>query len=327
MEDLPRVFLIGFGPTTEAALRSLTTCTQVVGILRDTLDRSDPVIALAENLAIPVFTSILPNDLCALIEESQADHVVISSYNRIIKGDLLERYTVINVHFSPLPRYRGRAPVNWAIINGETFAAISIHLVDSGLDSGNILYQKKIPILPRDVVTDLYQRLNALQEQHLGQTVVRVASGYTGTPQDQTMATYGCARLPQDGEIDWKDSATHIDRLVRALAPPFPGAFTYFMGQRLIIRRAEPVDGLRTYAGRVPGRVIHVCREEGWIEILAGEGALRLFEVETHDGKTCKAADLISSTRFTLGLILSDLHNLHLNLVDKITKLEDRSYR
>jgi methionyl-tRNA formyltransferase len=327
MEDLPRVFLIGFGPTTETALRSLAACTKVVGILRDTLEPNDSVITLAKDLAIPVFTSILPSDLCALAEESQANHIVISSYNRIIKGDLLERYPVINVHYSPLPRYRGRAPVNWAIINGEAFAAISIHLVDSGLDSGNILYQEKIPISPGDTVTDLYQRLNALQEQHLGQTVSRVAAGYMGMPQDQTMATYGCARLPQDGEIDWKDPATHIDRLIRALTSPFPGAFTYFAGQRLIIRQAEPVDDLRTYAGRVPGRVIQVCRGAGWVDILAGEGALRLFEVETRDGRICKAADVINSTRFTLGLTLSDLHDLYLNLADKITTLEDKPYR
>lgn len=326
MKGQPRVFLIGYGPTTETALRSLMVCVNVVGVLRETTDPSDPVVLAAQRGSIPVFTA-LPGELGYLLAETQTEYVVISSYNRIIGSDLLKSYPFINVHYAPLPAYRGRAPVNWAIINGEPETAITIHLVDTGLDSGNILYQEKIPISNKDNVTDLYQRLNIIQEQQLGQAVLKATAGYRGSLQKHTSATYGCARLPDDGEIEWGDSAVKIDRLIRALTPPFPGAFTYFSGQRVTIWRAEPVRDLEIYVGRVPGRIIRVSREERWIDVLAGEGALRIYEVEVEGEGLRMAADLFRSTRATLGLRTTDLHGLLTELSARISRLEKELYQ
>ena len=158
----------------------------------------------------------------------------------------------VNVHYSPLPQYRGRANVNWAIINGEKDAAISIHLVAPSLDAGNVLFQKRVSIRPIDTAQSLYERLNAIQERELGAAVLRAIAGDPGLPQDHRQATYGCARLPDDGEIDWNGSAIAIDRLIRALSAPFlPGAFTYLQQRRIVIARAEPRENAPIYAGSV----------------------------------------------------------------------------
>src|SRR5262249_88595 len=158
--------------------------------------------------------------------------VVISSYDRIVPPDLLRRCPFVNVHYAPLPQYRGRANVNWAIINGESHTGITIHLVDQGLDSGNILYQALITIPPADTVPALYDHLNRLQREQLGAAVGRFLAGDSGVAQDPESATYGCTRLPADGEIDWSQPTDRIDALIRALVKPFPGAFTFFNGRR-----------------------------------------------------------------------------------------------
>src|SRR6202008_1176253 len=100
-----------------------------------------------------------------IVTELHPDVVVISSFSRILSAEVLALSRFINVHYSPLPRYRGRANVNWAIINGEPTAAISVHMVRPGLDDGEILYQEEIDIGPKDTATTLYERLNAIQER------------------------------------------------------------------------------------------------------------------------------------------------------------------
>src|SRR5436190_9786350 len=198
----PRVFLIGNGPTASAAITSLLSQFTVCGVVRD-LNGSgnDPVRSIAEKENIPVFPLQRPKEIAAQIAEMRPDAVVISSFNRILPAEILSLTRFVNVHFSPLPRYRGRANVNWALINGDSTAAISIHTVVPGLDSGNLLFQEEIPIKSDDTAYSLYERLNAIQERELGPAVLRMLNGDEGRPQDHSRATYGCARVPSDGEI------------------------------------------------------------------------------------------------------------------------------
>jgi methionyl-tRNA formyltransferase len=114
-------------------------------------------------------------------------------------------------------------------------------------------------------VADLYERLNRLQRELLPGAVEDCLGGATGIEQDRDAATYACTRVPADGEIDWTAPTTVIDRLVRALTAPYPGAFTYLGLQRVWISRAAPSPEPPTYVGRVPGRVVRVDREAGWI--------------------------------------------------------------
>src|SRR5881392_1694862 len=104
-------------------------------------------------------------------------------------------------------------------------------------------------------------------------------NGDEGRPQNHDEATYGCARVPEDGEIDWNAKTEAIDRLIRALAPPFPGAYTYLEGEPLTISRDVPLVSPPRYEGRVPGRVIGRSSSEGWVDVLTGDSVLRLLEV------------------------------------------------
>lgn len=209
--------------------------------------------------------------------------------------------------------------MNWAIINNEIATGITIHLVSPALDGGNVLFQEAVPIMPDDTATGLYERLNAIQLRELGSAVVRAALGDPGNPQNPEEATFGCARVAADGEIDWTQTSPAIDRLIRALTPPFPGAFTHLEMEKLVITRASPRLNPPAYAGRIPGRIVGRSAAEGWVDVLTGDGVMRLFEVAVapFTGPSCSAAAVIRSTRCSLGLS-------RLDLLRRITALEDR---
>lgn len=307
-----RLLLLGIGPTTLSALESLVPHFALLGVVRDRkvvagAPEHDPVIARAHDLGVPCFADTTLAAVAGLVRDLRPDCVVISSYNRIIGPELLKHCPFVNVHYAPLPAYRGRANVNWAIINGESEAAISIHTVAAGLDAGNILFQQRRPIGPDDTIGDLYAALNELQRQYLGATIARFLSGYQGEPQDESQATYGCTRIPQDGEIDWGQPTAQIYALIRGLAAPYPGAFSFLHMRRLRIWRATPVTDAPRYVGRIAGRVVGRSRAAGSVDVLTGDGILRLYEVQFDSGDPLPAAQAITSTRETLGLRTSDL--------------------
>lgn len=324
--DRPNVLLLGYGPTAASAFRSLLRHCRVVGLVRERPagGKSDDLIDAAESAGIPVLSGSGTPALRAAVMATQPQLVVVSSYDRIIGRELLATVPFINVHYSPLPQYRGRANVNWAIINGEATAAISIHWIDSHLDNGNLLFQAEIAIGERDTVADLYERLNALQEHALGLAAVRAAAGDPGRAQSEAAASYGCSRVPDDGEIDWRQSTAAIDRLIRALAPPFPFAFTHLCGHRVEICRAVPCLDAPHYSGRVSGRVVGRSAREGWVDVLTGDGVLRLLEVSVDGRSRIAAATVITSTRQTLGLSKLELLNRITTLEQRIAALEAR---
>ncbi|MBD2437156.1 methionyl-tRNA formyltransferase [Nostoc sp. FACHB-110] len=321
---MANVLLIGIGTTTLTALESLISKCQVQGVVRDA-DIDDPVVNLAKQANIPVFPDTSQKAIKELILKLQPDCVVVSSYNQILPLSLIELSTFINVHYSPLPQYRGRANVNWAIINDEPCAAISIHRISPDLDEGNILFQELIPIHMDDTVADLYDRLNQIQQQNLGETVIKTFHGYEGIKQNNAEATYGCTRLPEDGEIDWANSTRSIDCLIRSLVPPFPGAYTYFQGKKLLIWQAKPVNNPPVYVGRIPGRVIARSKTEGFVDILTGDGVLRIYEVQLVGEARTDAAHIIKSIKTSLGLRTSELLNRIQTLEAEITKLKENA--
>lgn len=306
----PKVLQLGAGPTASSALEALAERFDLVGLVRECrpgASEDDRTARLARSLGVPVLPDASRKAIGRYIDELGPDCVVASSHGRILPPDLLARCRFVNVHYAPLPRYRGRANVNWAIINGERSAAITIHAICPGLDAGHILYQESIEIGEFEDVARVYDRLNSIQRAVLAATVQRHLAGDDGFPQDHRAATYCCARTPDDGEIDWSRPALEVCRLIRALVDPFPGAFTYLEGRLLVICRAELVTDPRRYEGRVPGRVVSVSREDGSVEVLAGEGILRVLEVRTGDGPDRAASEVIRSSRCTLGLGKSDL--------------------
>jgi methionyl-tRNA formyltransferase len=305
-----RVLLVGMGPTTESALASLVDRYDVVGVVRDAPE-GDAALRIAAERGVPVTADLSVASLRSLVAADRPDCVVVSSYDRILPADLVRTCPFVNVHYAPLPRYRGRATVNWAILNGETETAITVHTLAPGLDAGGILWQEAVPIGPDDTVTDLYRSLNARQQAVLAPAVARRIAGDEGEPQDESRATYSCGRVPDDGEIDWSAPTAVVDRLVRALTEPFPGAFTWLGLRRLWIDRSRPVDGAPVYEGRVPGRVVRVMRgdgaAEGWVDVLTGDGVLRVFDVREDGGPPVPASEVVRSVKATLGLRTADL--------------------
>ena len=304
------VLLLGMGPTALSALESLAARFRVVGLFRDARsspDGTDEVVERARALMIPVFSDLSIDGVERVVGQSRPDCTVVSSYDRILPSRVLSNSRFVNVHYAPLPEYRGRANVNWAVINDEPETAITIHVIAPGLDAGNILYQRRIPIGADDTVRELYTRLNEVQREVLGETVARYISGYAGEPQDETAATYGCTRVPDDGEINWSDSTRRIYALIRALAPPYPGAHTYLGARRVTILRAAPLANAPHYVGRIPGRVVGRSSKHGHVDVLTGDGVLRIHEVMTADSIAAPAAVFIESTKQTLGLRTADL--------------------
>jgi methionyl-tRNA formyltransferase len=312
--ERPRVVLVGLGPTTDTALSSLHGRFDVVGLVRD---GEDEVTTRARALGVPVTADTSLEALREIVTDLAPDAVVVSSYHRIVPADLLSRCPFVNVHYAPLPRYRGRATVNWAIINGEPSVAISIHCLVAALDAGGVLYQEHLPIGLHDTVTDLYERLNEVQRRALADAVARRIAGDEGKPQEESEASYGCTRTPEDGEIAWSDPTIDVYRLIRALTAPFPGAYSYLGLRRLWIRRAEPVAEPDRFDGRVPGRVVGRSAGEGWVDVLTGDGVVRLHEVQVDGEPAARAADVIRSVKLTLGLRTADL-------LGRIAELEAR---
>ncbi|KYC37752.1 hypothetical protein WA1_04330 [Scytonema hofmannii PCC 7110] len=323
---MANVLLIGMGITTLSALESLASKCHVQAVVRNVNPDSntdDPVVNFAHKAGIPIFSETSKEQIKSLVLKFQPDCVVVSSYNYILPPGLIELSTFVNVHYSPLPHYRGRANVNWAIVNDESCAAIAIHKLSAELDGGNILFQKLIPIRYEDTVADLYRQLNEIQRQHLGETVIKLLHGYQGTVQNNAEATYGCTRLPEDGEINWSASTRSIDCLIRALVFPFPGAYTHLLGRKLLIWQAKIVNDPPSYIGRIPGRIIDRSKTEGYVDVLTGDGVLRIYEVQFEGEEKTAAANIIKSVKSTLGLKASDLLERIQTLEQEIIRLKE----
>ncbi len=305
-----KVLLFGMGPTALYALEGLAERFEVVAIVRDVKPGSegdDEVWKRAEALGIPVVTDITMANVERLTAELRPDCAVVSSYDQVLPPRILALSRFVNVHYAPLPRYRGRAVVNWAVINGETEFAITIHVIAPGLDAGNILYQRRVPIGPDDTVGELYAAWNEHLRADLADVVDRHIDGYEGEKQDESAAVYGCTRVPSDGEINWSDSTDRIYALIRSLGPPYPWAYTFLNTRRIQVTKAEPLRDARSYIGRVPGRIVDRSRASGYVDVLTGDGVLRIHEVIADGLANGPAIAAIKSTRQTLGLRAEDL--------------------
>jgi methionyl-tRNA formyltransferase len=303
-EPRRRVLLIGRGATARSALEGLMPSFDVCALIRD---GDDDTTRRARELGVRVVGDISVQSVRDAITATDPDAVVVSSYDRILDPELIDGRPFVNVHYAPLPRGRGRATVNWAIINGDSSAAITIHHLVAALDAGGILYQATVPIERDSTVASLYEQLNEMQREHIAAATIAAIAREAGIPQDASRATYYCTRLPEDGEIDWTASAAEIGRLVRALQPPFPAAFTWLGLRQLHIDSAHEVEDAPIYEGRVAGRVVGVDRAAGTVDVLAGDGIVRLDRVRLDEEAAIAAATAITSVKTTLGLRTSDL--------------------
>lgn len=304
-KNLNSVMMLGYGEMAESALLSLAERFKVATVVTPPLDsdlyRFSKEIAVektAQVLRVPIVRTNSNEEIEVLIKKLRPQALVICSYNKILGPDILKLTKCINVHGGDLPRWRGRANFNWAIILDKKKMGVTVHEAIPNLDAGNIFAQYSIPISERETIVSLYDKTNVIIRRNLGQVVEKVLKGYKGRPQ-RGQNTYCCTRLPQDGYIDWSLSSKQIDRFIRGLTNPFPGAFTYFKGEKMNVWSAEIPKNPLKYVARIPGRIIKIYKGLG-VEVLTGDSSIILKEV-TYGGENRTADDFINTVKTSLG--------------------------
>lgn len=217
------------------------------------------------------------------IENSNSDFVIVFGWRTLIdtKVNSYLKTGLIASHFSLLPKYRGFAPVQWAIINGETESGVTLFLINDGeIDSGKIISQIKVPITSGDYSADVDLKMTEGAIELFLKLFNEIESScITYKEQNEADATYTCRRIPEDGKIFWDKSSADIYNLIRAIAHPNPGAFCFFDGNKYIINKARTGDmNNKVFSGCIPGRVINIDNEG--VEILCGSGTIKILEWE-----------------------------------------------
>jgi len=172
------------------------------------------------------------------VDQCEPDYIFSFYYRQMLGQQLLDipRKGAFNMHGSLLPKYRGRVPVNWAIINGEAETGVSLHRMEIKPDAGNLLAQAAVSILKNDTAYDVFQKLKCVSENLLIEVVPEMLAGRIfETPVNLEEGSYYTGREPEDGRIDWRMAATDIHNLIRAVAPPYPGAFFDFGQHRIAV--------------------------------------------------------------------------------------------
>ncbi len=240
-----------------------------------------------------------------VIDEIDAyDYIISFGYRRMISELAIKRASVaaLGTHFSPLPRYRGFAPLNWLIINDEKETSVNLFYLDNEVDSGDIIASKTVKIDYCDDINSLYKKCIAAFIEMMREIIPLIESNsFQSSKQDESKATYTCARSPEDGLLDWNWDSRKIYNFVRALTYPFPGAFTFFNEKKMIVWSCEEYE-IPKYEGIIPGKVIKIIKDGG-VVVLCGKGAVMIKKVSMNDSDNLieNAERIIKSVRMTLG--------------------------
>lgn len=266
-----------------------------------------PVKQLALQSGLPVYQpERLAQEEWKPLVESTADALVVVAYGKLLPSWLftLPPFGAVNVHASLLPRYRGAAPIPWAIVHGETRTGVTTMRIDRGMDTGDLLLQSGVEIGEEETSVQLGERLAVLGADLLAETLDRLEAGRVRPrPQDPQLASYAPMLKKSDGEIDWSRSARQIFNRVRAFNP-WPGAFTRRNRSRLRILKALPVTPpvQKPVAGSLwrwdSKRALVAC----------GEGWLELLEVQPENHRPLAASDYLNGLRLQAGhsILLGD---------------------
>lgn len=257
------------------------------------------VAGLAQAHGIPTFvTTRVNNPEWVERMRSLAPDVIFSFYYRdLLKQPILQvpRYACVNLHGSLLPRYRGRCPVNWQVLHGETESGVTLHYISARADAGDIIGQERVPVGPDDTALDLYMKLLPAARQVLLRHLDGILTGTAPrTAQDHSMATTFNGRRPEDGRIDWRRSARKIHDLVRAVAPPWPCAFSDVEAGRVVIARSKPHADVAGAPSMSPGEV---WRDGERIFVQSGAGLLELLDYTLPHRSALETGEILGTRR------------------------------
>lgn len=272
-----------------------------------------PIKKIAQMRGIPVLQPEQlknNNEFLESLKEFCADVFVVISYGRFLTSEilLLAPLGALNVHGSLLPKYRGAAPINWAIMNGETETGVTIFRLNAGMDAGEILIQEKITISDQMTSIDLRQAMMPIGARLLRVTLDRLAEMIPGTVQDESKATFAPKLTKEMGHIDWYQPVRTIHNLVRGLLP-WPSAHTFINGKMVKILKTNIWDGSQCLsagkaglsqisdqpASSAPGEILQI--DESGIAVLTGDGILLVQQVQPEGKKVMDAASFARGQR------------------------------
>lgn len=273
-----------------------------------------PVKEKAMELGIPVFQPEKAKDseFIEKLRELAPDLIVVTAYGQILKKELLSipKYGCINVHASLLPRWRGAAPVQWSIIEGDKVTGVTTMLMDEGLDTGDMLLKKEVEIGPKETGGSLFEKLAKAGGELIVETVKRLEAGeLKREKQHEELMTYASMLDKHMGKINWNREAAEIERLIRGL-DPWPGTYSFYEKKMLKLWDADviedteelskesSVDTERAEAGSV------VLASKKGLVIKTGKGFLKINELQPEGKKRMKAEEFLRGSRISEGTVL-----------------------
>jgi methionyl-tRNA formyltransferase len=260
-------------------------------------------LALREKITVLQPESVRDENFVQELGRLRPDLIVVTAYGQILPKAILDLppHGCLNLHTSLLPRYRGAAPIQWALLNGDAETGVTLMKMDAGMDTGGILVQEKTAIRPADTAQTVHDRLGRMGAELLVKTIPEYVAGHVQPrPQPAAEASYAPKIRKQDGQIDWKQSAEAIWNRVRAMVP-WPGAFTFLPAgprpQLLKIWAAE----VAVQPGE-PGQVL--CADKSGILVGCGSGALRLCSVQREGARRMSAGEFLTGHPLARGQML-----------------------
>ena len=249
---------------------------------------------LAELHGIPyVTTEINEAENIEMVWKIAPDFLLSFYYRNMIKPEVLELVSKgsLNLHGSYLPKYRGRVPVNWAVINGETETGATLHYMVAKPDAGDIVDQQKIPIVFTDTAFDVFNNLTVAAVDLISRSWPQLQAGTAPRiPMNLQQGSYFGGRKPADGKIDWTKSAEQIYNLIRGVTHPYPGAFSLLEGKRVVIWQARPVSGIGS-----PGLIISTEP----LQVGTGDGLLEIRQLQVEGESEITASDFVKGKTLT----------------------------
>ncbi len=259
-----------------------------------------PVKECALKYDLPVFQPerIKRPEAVAELRKFPADVFVVAAFGQILSEEILTmpKYGCINIHASLLPKYRGAAPIQWSIVDGEKETGVTIMQMDAGIDTGDILFTKTVPITAEETGGSLFDKLAQAGAELIVESLPRIEAGdFTPVKQDEAQSNYARMLKKEDGQIRWSRPAEEIERLVRGMNP-WPSAYTYYKGKQFKIWKAEVLSNEND--GLEPG-TIEAINKHG-IVIACGKGVLQVTEAQLEGKKRMSAADLLNGRALEL---------------------------
>lgn len=260
-------------------LKGLPVYVEVICVLADS--KSTGIIEWCENKQVPLFKGNPRTGKAGeFLKQYEIDILFSINYLFVIQKDILDcvKKYAFNIHGSLLPKYRGRTPHVWSIINNETKTGLTVHLIDEGCDSGDIIFQKELNIAKEMTGYDVLQQFEQLYPDAIQETLKRAAEGKIfPLKQDHTKATYFGKRTPDDGAINWEWQKERIYNWVRAQARPYPGAFTFYGNEKMNIHKIAMTE-IGFHYEDPNGKILSI--EEGKPVVKTSNGAITIMDYE-----------------------------------------------